>query len=100
MKTTLVQNGRHPGEVLLRPRITEKATFIAEFGAYVFDVATGANKREIAEAVRAVYSVSPAHVRVLAVAEKKKMVRGRPGRRPGGKKAYVFLTKGEKIESL
>ncbi len=87
----------HPG-VLVRPHITEKASASAEKGAYVFQVATSANKRDIAKAVSGMYKVNPVKVTIVAIPKKSIMVKGRPGFRKGGKKAYVYLAKGEKIE--
>ncbi|TSC86207.1 MAG: 50S ribosomal protein L23 [Parcubacteria group bacterium Gr01-1014_8] len=85
--------------ILMRPRITEKATAAALMSVYVFDVASRATKREISEAVLKYYKVQPRMVRVVSVPEKK--VRnsrtGARGTKQGGKKAYVYLTKGETI---
>jgi ribosomal protein L23 len=91
---------KHPGIILIAPRITEKGALLAEQGAYVFTVAEGANKRAIAEAVREIYSVSPRKVTLMAIPRKQVMTRGtnRKGLTVGGKKAYVFLKKGEKID--
>lgn len=87
-------------EVLRRPRITEKASASAERGIYVFEVATTANKREIAEAVRHFYKVTPTKVTVVTIPAKRITVKGRPGVRKGGKKAYVYLKHGQKIDNL
>src|SRR3989338_4763561 len=84
--------------VLKRPHITEKASASAEKGVYVFEVTTSANKRDIAAAVRAMYKVTPVKVTVVNKPQKRIIVKGRLGVRPAGKKAYVFLKKGEKIE--
>lgn len=90
------QNRSH---VLLSPRITEKATFATGMSAYVFDVATSANKKAIASAVKAAYDVTPRAVRIVNI--RPKMVRnmrtGKRGVKQGGKKAYVYLKKGETI---
>ncbi len=86
-----------PG-VLVRPHITEKASASAEKGAYVFHVAMHANKRDIAKSVATFYKVNPVKVTIVAIPKKKITVKGRPGFRKGGKKAYVFLKEGEKIE--
>ena len=69
-------------------------------GAYVFNVAMGANKIDIARAVRELYKVTPRMVRIVAVPRKAVMTRGtnRRGMTVAGKKAYVFLKKGETIE--
>jgi len=85
--------------VLIKPRITEKATDMSAVHAYVFNVNPSANKREIAQAVAQMYKVTPSRVRVTSI--KSKSVRnartGKPGVKPGGKKAYVYLKEGESI---
>ncbi len=90
----------HAGNILNNPRITEKAAYMAEQGCYVFNVAPSANKTQIAAAIRATFKVTPRKVTVVAVPRKLVMTRGsnRKGQTAGGKKAYVFLKKGDKIE--
>lgn len=87
-------------EVILRPRIAEKATDIStKYNAYVFDVLPRATKQQIAAGVKELYGVSPKRIRVVQVASKR--VRGRRGEggvKSGGKKAYVYLNKGDSIE--
>ena len=70
-----------------------------EIGSYVFNVANGVSKREIMQAVKALYGVNPRMVRVVSVPKKIKrnMRTGKTGIRGGGKKAYVYLKKGDTI---
>ena len=91
---------RSSADALIAPRITEKGAYLAEGGCYVFNVRTGANKREIALAIKEVFNVEPRLVRVLAVPRKQRQTRGtnRMGMTAGGKKAYVYLKKGDKID--
>jgi len=86
-------------DVLKNPRITEKATMHSDAGVYTFDVTAGATKRDIMKAVRALYSVSPRKVAIVSVPKKWKrnMRTGKRGQQGGGKKAYVYLKKGETI---
>jgi large subunit ribosomal protein L23 len=85
--------------ILLQPRITEKASEKAmNENVYVFEVSSKATKREIAQAVFAVYKVKPLKVATITIPHKKVIVRGIRGVRAGGKKAYVYVKKGEKIE--
>jgi len=85
--------------ILRHARITEKATMHSEQSVYTFNVAENANKRDIALAVKKLYQVTPRKVRVVAVPSKTKrsMRTGRIGMKTGGKKAYVYLKKGETI---
>lgn len=87
------------GAVLQSPRITEKATFMSGVGAYVFDVTTDATKTQIKEAVQSVYNVKPEKIRIVNVRSKivRNMRTGKRGVKQGGKKAYVYLKKGETI---
>jgi large subunit ribosomal protein L23 len=85
--------------VLLRPRITEKGTDLAAtVNAYVFDVLKNSTKKSIASAIFEVYKVKPIKIAVVTVAQKKILVRGKWGKKSAGKKAYVYLKKGDKIE--
>jgi large subunit ribosomal protein L23 len=88
--------------VLLRPRITEKATDASARGVYVFDVSLRSTKQQIREAVHSVYKVTPKKIRI--VKKPVKNVRnprtGVSGVKGGGKKAYVYLKEGETISVM
>jgi large subunit ribosomal protein L23 len=85
--------------ILKHPRITEKATMHQATSVYTFDVAERATKRDIIAAVRAIYKVTPRKVAIITVPSKarRSMRTGMRGVSKGGKKAYVFLKKGETI---
>ena len=93
---------KHTGNIIISPRITEKGAYLAERGAYVFNVAKDANKAEIAMAIKELFKVTPRMVRVVAIPRKQVMTRNtnRMGSTAGGKKAYVFLKEGDKIEII
>jgi large subunit ribosomal protein L23 len=84
--------------IIKRPRITEKASMKAERNVYAFDVASTATKKTIAMATKELYNVTPVKVRVVTIPSKQVFVRGKWGVKGGGKKAYVYLKKGETIE--
>lgn len=86
--------------VLLRPRVTEKATIQAERGVYIFEVSSAANKKSVADDVERIYKVTPVKVNIVKIPSKKvsSRVRGRVGIKSGGKKAYVHLKQGDRIE--
>jgi large subunit ribosomal protein L23 len=88
--------------VLRSPRITEKAAFSAEKGVYVFEVSKDANKIDIAQAIAEVYKVNPIAVNIAKIPAKKVTRRKangiKSGYKPGRKKAYVYLKKGDTIE--
>lgn len=91
---------KHSSQVLHSPRVTEKGAYMSELGAYVFNVDKHAGKQEIARAVHAVFNVWPRKVRIVAIPRKMVLTRGtnRTGMTVGGKKAYVYLKKGETIQ--
>lgn len=92
--------GTSGARVLLRPRVTEKATTLAERGVYAFEVVKDATEREVKTAIRALYKVSPVKVAFLPLRSKEIIVKGKKGRTKGGKKAYVYLKPGQKIEVI
>ena len=107
IKKIAVSSGSHADvaknirfDILHRPHITEKASAGTEKGVYVFDVAKSATKREIAKAVAARYKVMPIKIAVSTMPKKRIIVKGRYGMSGGGKKAYVYLKKGEKLNNL
>lgn len=91
---------KNPAPILLSPRITEKGAYLGELSCYVFMVDMRANKKEIAQAFFEIYNIRPRKVRVLALERKQVQTRGtnRKGTTSGGKKAYVYLPKGQTIE--
>ena len=91
-------------EVIRRPLITEKNTWLMEKGQYTFEVHPDANKLQIREAVQETFSVKVKAVNTLNVKPKKKSryVRRGAGRihgaSAGWKKAIVTLQPGEHID--
>jgi large subunit ribosomal protein L23 len=86
--------------VLREPRITEKASMLAESGKYVFDVHQSATKPLVAQAVIAKFGVTPEKIRMINIPVKRKQSRmtGVTHTSRGGRKAIVSLKKGDKIE--
>ena len=89
-------------EILKRPIVTEKITALQERGQYAFEVASGANKIEIARAVEKKFNVTVLGVRTMRHKGKTKSQLTRKGRFAGRtsswKKAIVRLKEGDKIE--
>ena len=90
---------KHTGKILHSPRITEKGAYLSGHGAYVFNVAKGVSKKEIANAVQTLYKVTPRKIAVLAVPSKQVKTRNtnRTGATAKGRKAYVYLKKGRPL---
>lgn len=99
-RQSLVPLKRPVDYVLLSPRITEKATGGNAFGCYVFDIPKRAGKRDVRDAIVARYKLVPRLVRTAMVRSKNVLTRGsrKAGVKAGGKKAYVYLKAGDKIE--
>jgi large subunit ribosomal protein L23 len=85
-------------EVLRKPLVTEKGVAKKdEERTLCFQVAPGANKTQVKQAVEKLFKVKVAEVRT-ANFDGKLRRRGRfTGYRPEWKKAYVKLKKGEKV---
>ena len=86
--------------ILKSPRITEKATDLAEKNQYIFNVWPGANKTEIKKAVEDVYGINVISVKIINIHRKKIRLGKTSGFKKGYKKAIVKLAKGQKIEVL
>lgn len=95
MKDALVKNVKP--SLVLGPRVTEKSAMASERGAYTFNVKNTANKTEIKKAIKAMYGVSPIKVSVTQIQDKNVARQGVFGIKQGGKKATVYLKKGDKI---
>lgn len=89
-----------PVQIILTPRITEKAVQMTMQNAYVFEVAMDATKRDVVAAVKALYGIVPRKVSIVRKNPRAYVARfrNRRGKKAGVKKAYIFLKKGEKID--
>jgi large subunit ribosomal protein L23 len=93
----IIHRGQHH-DIIIRPRITEKSGIMSENSSvYTFEVRKNANKPMIAQAIKALYKVTPTKVRIVNLPAKRVLVRGKRGTSNGVKKAMVYLKKGEKI---
>lgn len=86
--------------VLKSPRITEKVSQLMDLGVYTFDVYKSTIKDQVKKAVFGRYHVVPTKVNMVHVQSKRKSIRGKIGRTSSGKKALVYLKKGDKIEII
>jgi large subunit ribosomal protein L23 len=85
-------------DVIRRPLITEKTTTLREDGrTVVFEVARGANKIQIRQAIEKLLGAKVADVRTANTEGKLKRQGRFVGRRSDWKKAYVKLRDGEKL---
>jgi len=88
------------GSAVIKPRVTEKAGVLAERGVYTFEVLKSANSQQISAAIKEAYKVTPVKISIVPIKSKAMFARGRSGNTVSGKKAYIYLKKGEKIEFI
>lgn len=81
--------------VIIRPRITEKASLQSNANAYTFVVSKNATKLTIVNEVKAKHGVTPVKVNISNLPSKTVNIRGKVGTKAGIKKATVFLKKGD-----
>lgn len=89
----------HLYDVIRRPIVSEKTNGLTENNQYVFEVAPGANKLQIKEAIVAIFDVEVVKVNTMVMPYK----RGRRGRKfyrrtQQWKKAVVTVAEGDKID--
>ena len=98
---------KSPYEIIVRPIVTEKSVFVSSERKYIFEVAKGANKYEIAWAVEQIQKDIKNTINVVSVntvTTKGTTRRGRffkranTGFSAGYKKAIVTLKEGQQIE--
>jgi len=88
----------HLYEVLRRPLITEKSTALQTLNKYAFEVADGANKPMVKEAVEKAFKVTVTGVNVVTMRGKSRRMGKRQITTNPWKKAVVTLKPGDKIE--
>ena len=88
----------HLYEVLRRPLITEKSTSLQAQNKYAFEIASGASKPMIRQAVEKAFNVKVTGVNVVTMRGKTRRVGRREVHRSPWKKAIVTLQTGDKIE--
>jgi large subunit ribosomal protein L23 len=85
-------------QIIRRPIITEKGLGVKELHrTVVFEVAAGATKTEIKEAVQQIFKVKVSDVRTANFVGKMRRRGQSVGYRKDWKKAYVKLAAGEKM---
>ena len=85
-------------DVIVAPVITEKSTLASEANQVVFQVAPGASKPQIKQAVEALFGVKVKAVNTMTRKGKLKRFRGIKGRQSDVKRAVVTLAEGQAID--
>jgi large subunit ribosomal protein L23 len=88
----------HLYEVLRRPLITEKSTVLQGLNKYAFEIADGANKLQVKQAIEKAFKVTVTGVNMVTMQGKKKRMGRREVVTLPWKKAIVTLKAGDKIE--
>lgn len=85
--------------LIIKPRLSEKTTFLEANGHYVFDVLSQANKTEIKKEIENIYNVKVEKVNIINLPGKKRKWRNKISQFGKRKKAEVILKQGYKIET-
>jgi large subunit ribosomal protein L23 len=84
--------------LVLTPKISEKAIYLAERGIYIFEVPSSTNKIEVAKAVEAAFKVNVTDVNIVIAKGKLKRFKQILGRQKDIKKAMVKVKAGQSIK--
>lgn len=87
-----------PRDIIIRPVVTEKSTRLLEENQYTFEVALGANKHQIRDAIEKIFNVTVKDVSTQRIRGKVRRQGRFEGRRPERKRAIVTLAEGDRIE--
>ena len=87
----------NPRDIIIRPIVTEKTSDMMKDNKYTFQVAMGANKTEIRQAIEAIFIVKVVNVNTIRVLGKTKRMGKYEGKRSDYKKAIVKLAEGNTI---
>ena len=88
-------------QVLLGPHVSEKSTAVAEASnQVVFKVRLDATKKQVRQAVEALFDVKVERVAIVRVTGKAKRFGTMLGRRSAWKKAYVRLAPGSELDFI
>ena len=85
-------------DIIRTPIVTEKSTMGSQFGQVSFRVRIDATKPQIKAAVEGLFDVKVTSVNTIRQDGKRKVFRGRRGRRSDYKKAIVTLAEGQAID--
>ena len=84
--------------IIKKPCITEKASFLAESNFYTFEIDKRANKIQVKNFIEKKYNVDLEIVRIINVPEKPKKRGLIKGSKSGFKKAIVRVKEGQQID--
>jgi large subunit ribosomal protein L23 len=85
-------------KILLAPLVSEKTAMLSSHNQYAFKVRVDSSKKEIKTAVELLFGVNVENVTTLIVKGKKKVFKGKTGRRINWKKAMIKVSEGQMID--
>lgn len=91
---------RDETEIIIRPLLTEKTTYLQRLNKFTFEVAKNATKIEVQKAIESLGRCKVEKVNTLVVKGKVRRTRRGTGRTPDWKKAVVTLREGEALGGL
>jgi large subunit ribosomal protein L23 len=86
-------------DIVIRPIVTEKATYMMEDNKYVFEVVKTSTKPEIRAAIESLFDVKVVKVNTMNQPRKTRRVGQNVGYKPQYKKAIVTLAEGDSLQS-
>lgn len=86
-------------KTLLAPIVSEKTSMLSALNQYAFKVRVDSNKKEIKAAVETLFNVTVESVTTSVVKGKKKVYKGKIGRRANWKKAMIKVSEGQMIDA-
>lgn len=91
----------NPYDIIRRPVVTEKSMYQqTKLNAYTFDVATGANKIEVKDAIERLFKVKVIKIAIRRRDGKQRRTKHGIGFTSERKLALVTLAEGQKIEGM
>jgi large subunit ribosomal protein L23 len=96
--TNLRKSERELADLIIKPLVTEKATYMMEDNKYTFEVAPKATKTEIKAAIESLFEVTVVKVNTINPPRKKRRVGRFLGYKPHYKKAIVTLQEGQSLQ--
>ena len=88
----------NPADVLIRPVVTEKSTYLHNQGKYIFQIAKWASKPQVKRAVEQAFNVRVVSVNTATMPGKQKRYGPRLVHTPSTRKAVVTVRPGDKIQ--
>lgn len=87
--------------LIKKPHITEKGTFLKDQNKYIFDVSKNANKSEIKKEIKNIYGVDAIKINIVNIPVKAKRFKNIVYRKKSfHKKAIITLKDGQKIDLI